>query len=284
MDFPHYFSVLRRQKWLVLIGLIVALVAAVGSSYRYSDGKLVERNTGTYMATTRLIVGSPNRPLVATNLPDNPANQTQGYTPQDLAEIYPYLVVSDQLLQQIETAYGRPLRGPESIDASRPLGQPQNRIRDGVIAPNQSVIPIVEITGTAASPDAAQKLTQVAADTFVKYIVDQQTAAKVPTAEQVTISQTQAPGPGARVDSGPLGTAALVFVAVFAFFLLLAFISDGMRQRRRKASAASTEPSVAGISGARSRQLGVDEPFYSPWPEGDTGEPAQEQQPVVRRA
>ena len=247
-----YTESLRRFWWVLAIGLVFAVLAAV--SARFSIGlfppALDEKDAVSYTAESRLLITSAQNPhfrsqntvLVpqASQTTEEPAaggeEQTQNErlipfsSPPDLntivrnANTYPYIIESDQV-----AAYRRQRFGelPGSVTA---LGV------TSVVTANRielSEIPVIRLVAVAGSPEDALGLADKTGKAFTGWLEEVQDEKEIPGSDRIVAEQLNAPR-AAVASAGPSTTLpVLVFVIVFAAFCVLAILLDRLLPPRQ---------------------------------------------------
>src|SRR5262245_61143016 len=189
MDLGLYARVLWRFRLLVVAGFILALALAILSMARVSPSGFTYRQSQLYESTTRLGVtqnGFPWGRLFATEpskdgaaVPMTPAEQAAklGIPIADpnrfnnLAILYAELATSD------------PVRRLMLRDG--PIGGKISAVP--VVVQQNIVLPFIDLTAIARTPQGAIRLAQRSADALQNYIRDQQTANNVPSTDRVVI-------------------------------------------------------------------------------------------------
>jgi hypothetical protein len=244
-----YAPAFRNYWWLVVVGLVVGVLAAVLVVSQQSSKK--------YTAETKLFVNSPNDPYLRTQettlTPQAPklhAVRTGGssgsttklqsvaqppsvsYSAPDTdtlvkaANLYPFLITSQPVKQLRERCSGST---PGTVTATA-LNSSTNTY--GVYHP--SPLPIIDVQAKSKRSDGASKLVDCTAGAFSTWIVAKQKAAKVPPAQRITVLQLQEPrvtttgGPSAGL---PLFVGLLVLLA-FGGLAIVAERTRGSRERK----------------------------------------------------
>lgn len=252
----------RKQKFLSLVGVLLAVAAATASGYQVHDGKLVERTKDTYVSHEQLLVQNislfRNQQTHAVGQIDTsaksiPQNSTiNGGTAAQLTAAYAYVLTGDDLRARIQQAVGvDPSR--YSLTAARRTSNPGEEENLSIAA--SSEIPVLEVAVTAHDPELAKRVAAVSGEVFVAYVDAQQDAAGVPQDERVAVSVLNAAKDAAKTSRSPLFTEILVGGGV-----LVLFIGIILARANARAQAAATSPAGAtvDIGGARFRDGSVD--------------------------
>lgn len=240
MEIPTYLRVLWRSKWLLVVGAVVAAVAAFFAGFTITNGQVEPRAEQSYRAGTTLLLNGPDQPLYQAVIPGQELQegQTQPQT-VDLtsrAILYAYLISGQDMRATVESQIGT-FAEEETLTALRRTTQPAG---DESFA-GRYVLPILEVIGTASTPERAEQISRTAAQTFEAQVVADQTAAEIPEGNRVLISTIdQKPGT-ALEGSNPAIPVVVTFLGVFLLFVAAAYIiagSKASRERKRAAKAA----------------------------------------------
>ena len=224
MDIELFFAVLKRFKWIVLGGLVLAIaLAALAHMHR----------TLTFESAAEALITQPAAPVTKGGQPvaaPNPA----GYAP-----IYVQFANADAVQQHLRNIPGAAVAG-EVTDPS-----------DG------AALPFVALTATAPTGEDAVKLTQKAFTVLSAYINQQQAAQGIASDQRATL-QLIASGDPPKLASGSSTTIPLlVFAAVLGAAIAIAFMLENARPqtaaalgRVPKEGAVNLEPVGGANSGA----------------------------------
>jgi RNA polymerase subunit RPABC4/transcription elongation factor Spt4 len=261
-----YMQALRRFWWLVAIGAVFALLAAL--SARFTIGLfppgLEEKDPVSYTSESRLLITSADNPHFrsketvqvpqptgageqtttdesATAEGEEPAAEEEPNTvpfssPPDLntivrnANTYPYIIESDQVADYRRREFGEL---PGTVSA---LGA------TSVVTANRvelSEIPVIRLIAVADTPEDAVALADKTGKAFIGWLEDFQVDKKIPGTDRITAEQLTVPR-GAISSAGPsTSLPVLVFIVVFAAFCVLAVLLDRFLPPRQPRSARS---------------------------------------------
>ena len=239
MDLALYLRVLWRFKFIVIAGLLasVALVFVWMASVSYHDGslKIRYRQPETWQATSTLLItqaGFPDgRSVVPIQVPPASASgKTVSVVPKwadpsrftYLALLYARLAVGDDI-HKIMLRSG-PIRGTVSAAPVFPSGS------------NTSTLPMLAITGSAATSSLARGIATRATGSFLTYLQDQQAAAGIPTDQRVLVTEVNQPLKPLLVAGRKKTMPILIVVAMMSLAIGLAFILENARPRVREAA------------------------------------------------
>jgi hypothetical protein len=248
-----YAGALRRFWWVLVIGLVAALLAGLSARFSISlfPPGLEEKDSVTYTSESRILVSSAQNPYFRgqqTTFVDQPGQggdegtTTDGTTtgdepsadgasaqsipfvsPPDLntlirtANIYPFLIESDRVANYRRQQYGDL---PGSVSA---LGV------TSVVTANRielSEIPVLKLVATAGSSADAVALADKTAKAFIGWLEREQEQEQIIPEDRIVVEQLTIPT-SAVASEGPSSTLpVLVFLVVFAAFCVLAVLLD----------------------------------------------------------
>ncbi|HEY1369617.1 MAG TPA: hypothetical protein VGF23_21000 [Gaiellaceae bacterium] len=233
MDLRLFARVLWRFKLIVGLGLVLALALAVFSMVKIGPNGLTYRQSELYSATTRLGVtqkGFPWGHLFAQE-PTNSDTLTPGEQAakvgipvadpnrlNNIAVLYAELITSDAVRHRI--ARGGHIKG--QIMAT-PLVQGDNKI----------MLPLIDVTAIADTPDAAKSLSLRTASAFQGYIREEQNANKVPDSDRIIVPAVALPSKASVFQPRSKTMAIVIFLAVMFGVVALAFLLENTRPRVR---------------------------------------------------
>lgn len=259
MEIPKYLQVLWGGKWLLLVGLVVAAIAAFFAGFTLQNGEVVPRAEQQYTASTTIMVDSQTQPLYQAVIPGQEIKE--GVTaPEDVdltskAIIYAYLISGLEMRSTVEKTTGT-FADTDGLTALRRTTQPGGN----EAFPGRYSLPIIDVIGTSLDPDRAQEISRTAAEAFEKQVVADQDASKMPASERVTLAVLDEGKAVAVEGSNPAIPVVVAFLGVFLLFVAAVFVITGAtssRRRKREAAAASAEASAEAAS---AEAESVDEP------------------------
>jgi len=226
----QYVRSLRRYWWLLLLGLGVALIAAIAMVYRINFGSvpptLEKREQLTYTASARILVTSAEAPYFRTRVTREVAT-TEGEEPQEVgsapdlgtlistANLYPILIESDEVRRIREEKAG-PLPGTITTRAIYEVNSPSRF--------ELSQVPVVEVYGSAASPAAAIQITQATVNAFMTYVDGIQDGARLERRERILLEELEQPQNAIASGGTSLSLPFMVFMVISGAFVALAIL------------------------------------------------------------
>ena len=228
MEVPKYLRVLWDSKWLLLVGLLVAAVAAFFAGFAVEDGEVVPRAESSYTAGTTVLVSSQTQPLYQAVIPGTPLVENQT-TPTDVdltskAILYAYLVSGQDIRNAVEAEVGA-FAETDALTALRRTTQPGG---DEAFA-GRYELPILDIVGFSTDPERAELISRTATAIFLERVLAEQTASALPEPDRVILTpldqKPAEPGEG----SNPAIPIVVAFLGVFLLFVAVAFILAGAR-------------------------------------------------------
>ena len=246
-----YTRSLLRFWWLLLIGLAVALAAAVTAVYNvdFSSGTptLTEREQPSYSAQGRLLITdqSASHLRVAITKLQAVTSDAEG-TPRLLpvtsapdigtlvaaANLYPSLIESDEVAEIRESTFG-PNDGEIKAQALHAIASPSR------FAPSR--IPVIQLIAVADSPKKATALVTHTGTAFNRWLSQRQQQSGVKPSERVVVVALQTPKSADAFGGASSTLPVLVFGVVLMAFVALAFLFDRMFPRRREELAPAEE-------------------------------------------
>ena len=235
MELRSIASVIGRHRRAATIGTILAVGLAFIAAFRLDFGSLPpleRRQPTTYESTARLFVTQKGFPWgrSALKYASTSGQQTQLEGDPDrfagLAVLYAQLANSD------------PLRaGLTKEDKKAVLAK---------VVPiaqfSSTSLPLIDITGKAHSPERAQALATLVTQRFVKYIRENQVAARIPADNRVVLEVVD-PARLGKVASGPSpALPALVLFTLLFVTLGTIFVLDNWRGGRGSNAPRVVEP------------------------------------------
>jgi hypothetical protein len=252
-----YASALRRFWWVLVIGVVFALLVALSARFSISvlPPGLDEKESISYTAESRLLITSADNPHFRSKETIQVPRTTTGgegggaedtvpfSSAPDLntivrnANTFPYIIESDQVAEYRRREFGE-LEG--SVTA---LGA------TSVVTANRvelSEIPIIRLIAVAGTPEDAVELADKTGKAFIGWLENLQVEKEIPRSDRITAEQLTVPR-GAIASAGPSTTLpVLVFVVVFAAFCVLAILLDRLvpprQPRPARADVESLEP------------------------------------------
>lgn len=233
MNLRRHLAVLRRYRWIVLIGGLLGVALAILAVFRVGSDGLSWRAGETWASNStlyvtqrgfpdgRVVLGNPSRTSGdATNSP-SPSGQGRGSNEEfadptrfaNLAIVYTYFAQSDEVRRVIAPS----------------LSADQLVVTPAPAAMNSSqTLPILALTTRAASPLKATQLNAAAITALRGYLARQQRTNGVTVRNRVRIDVLNPPS-SARLESGHSLTPAFVaFILAMAGAIALAYCLDNL--------------------------------------------------------
>jgi hypothetical protein len=231
-----YGPALRRFWWIVLLGALVAVFAAVLMRYSVDASvppKFTERENPAYTAQARLFVTSGEAPYLRTSVPrvrEVPigTNNTEATftrvneapdvsTLVDAANLFPLLIESDDV-SRVRSEQSGDLPGDVAAKAIFATAT-ANRFQP-------SGIPVIELFATADSPDHAVNLATATSKAFRTWIVREQNRAGIDKKDRILIQELAAPRGAIATGGAGLGLPVLALLAIITAFGAAAIMLD----------------------------------------------------------
>jgi hypothetical protein len=247
MEFALIVRELVRRWPLLVVGVLVAAVAAVSSVYRLEGTKLKARSLQHSSATTQVLVDTPSSVL---------GNISQSLEPLNTrAEVYANFMASPAVLKLIGEQTGISgeqlyAAGPVNANEPRVVQEPTALKRNveitGETAPyrlnfeSQANLPTITINSQAPTTKQAVRLANAGAVSLQQYVTSLENANRISAHSRVTIRQLGS-AHGAVVNGGiSKALATIVFLVVFIFWCVFVLAATRFRKNWR-ASAVLTQ-------------------------------------------
>ena len=227
MDFLLYGRVLWRFKWLVVLGLMLAVSLAALSVIRVGAGEFTYRQNELWAAKTRLGVtqngfpwgrlfaesASPSKQARSVDIPiANPARFNE------LAVLYAELATSDPVLRLIR---------PDRLGGEQIVADPLRAAESG------TMLPLIELTAISTSPQRAVVLARRSSKALSTYLQSQQRANKVPSSDRVVMEEVLQAKEAEIFRPRSKTMPVVIFLAVMFATVGLAFLLENLRPRSR---------------------------------------------------
>jgi capsular polysaccharide biosynthesis protein len=249
-----YAGALKRFWWVLVIGLLFAMFAALSARFTVSffPPSLEEKEEISYTAEARLLVNSASNPhfrskettfVEAAPLPGSEDQDQPRMVPFSQApdvniiirnaNTYPFIIESDRVAEYRREKFGQLPGTVSAIGATSVVTA--NRVE-------LSEIPVIRLVAVAGSPDDAIALADKTGKAFIGWLREEQDADDIRPDDRMVVEQLTIPQ-GAVASEGPSTTLPiLVFVVVFAAFCVLAILLDRLVPRRPRPQRSDVEP------------------------------------------
>jgi hypothetical protein len=249
-----YAGALRRFWWVLVIGLVVALLAGLSARFSISlfPPGLEEKDSITYTAESRILVSSAQNPYIRsqqTTFVEQPGQggdegttgdgtttaeeepSADGASPGTIpfvsapdlstlirtANLYPFIIEGDEVARYRQQQYGDLPGAVSALGVTSVVTQ--NRIE-------LSEIPVLKLIATAGSSEDAVALADKTAKAFIGWLEQEQEQEQIIPEDRIVVEQLNVPR-GAIASEGTSKTLpVLVFLVVFAAFCVLTVLLD----------------------------------------------------------
>jgi hypothetical protein len=227
MDLRLFGRVIWRFKLLVSLGFLIALSLSVLSMARVSSKGLTYRSTELFSANAqlgvtqegfpwgRLFAESPTTGVSTTTTPGIPVANPDRLN--SLAVLYAELATSDPVRALIRRE--GPLKGQIIATALRDES-------------SGTLLPLIDLTAIAESPQKAIALAKRSADALENYVERQQQTNDVPATDRVIIQEVVSPKKVHVYRPRSKTMPVVVFLGVMFAAIGLAFLLENLRPRR----------------------------------------------------
>ena len=246
MDQPLYLRRLIEQKYILVVGVVIALLAGFFAGFSVVDGAVVSRAVKTYAASSNVLLTSANPNYYQVEIPaqtqpvpvdaqGNPVTQQLITTQQaasvsltDSAIILAYIASSDAIAATVATDIGG-FQSGESITAVRRTTQPNADER----FPGRLELPIIQIAGISTSPERAKLIAVSATTAFSAMVAERQRQGGITEDIRLNLDELNAPVAHETGGSNAAIPSVVAGFGVFLLFIALALIVGTIRDRRR---------------------------------------------------
>lgn len=248
MEVPKYLMILWKSKWLLLVGLVVAVIGGMFAGFTLENGQLVSRTEQTYTARTTVLVDSTTQPLYQAVIPGQQV--VEGTTPPtdvDLTQkaiLYAYLVSGEQIRTGVENTVGE-FADTEALTALRRTTQPGG----DEAFPGRFTLPIIDVVGISTEPERAEEISAAATQLFLDQVLQEQEAAQVPEGNRVRLSVLDQVQATEEEGSNPAIPVVVAALGIFLLFVVAAFLIAGSKASRGNKRAAEEEAAAAAAGG-----------------------------------
>jgi hypothetical protein len=244
MNLLRHINVLWRGRTVLAIGGLIAIAMAVLAVSKVSfDGgpKLSWRKTETWADSTKLLITQPGFPwgrsvlgtsgeaaaddasatgVTSTTGTDKKGRDVQFADPSRfsyLAWIYSHFLMGDEVRRSLGTL-------PQDAEIlANPLTAGGNL--------SAGALPIIGLTTSATTKDAAIKLNAGATQALENYLRDQQNQTKTPTSDRVVVSVVDHP-PAALIKGHSPDLGIIAFILVMAGAVSVVYLRENIRLAR----------------------------------------------------
>ena len=236
MDLGLFARVLWRQRYLVAAGILLALIVSTLAGYKVTSKGLAPRAEPTYTSVASIFVvgeqGGAFRAVAPRGQEDTARSRED---PGELADVYAQLVVSDPVKRRVERVFG-PLEAKKArVTAFRQVARtPGPPVAAGRTRP----LPFIEIDAMAPNPGTARQLANLTAETFLRYVDEQQVASGIPPDQRVSLMLARSGTTGRLTSKSPLSLVLILFLGFLTCFVVLAAILHNVAEHRRRRSGA----------------------------------------------
>lgn len=228
VDLGRIISVLWKRKTLIFAGMVLGIMFSFLSVYKvdisFNDQEpflsYEPRVKTVYTTKTQLVLDGPNFGLGRISQPrDNEFEKTHDLS--DLAAVYSYLIVSDQMKEKII---------PEL-----------NAVNGEVQAEAVKDLPIVEVSVTGTSVDGVKDIAMKVSNYFIGYVTDEQAKNNIPPDQRTVIRLISKPSDPEPIESRASEIAFIVFLMPVFGAAFAAFALDNIERRRTSELSGSEE-------------------------------------------
>jgi capsular polysaccharide biosynthesis protein len=220
MDLVEYGRVIRRQAFIVVLGLTVTFALMLLSLVRVSGDGMVLRRPPTYQASSTILVTRAGFPLGQAASPDY--QQSTDARMQYLAGVYAQLAKSETVRTVIEH------------DGTRlPLSRASYDVTQLIEPVNHTPFPLMEVVGVSTSEGGAMAIANRVARGLRRYILVNQNRVRTPEAQRVDLRVVSRADHAEVLQGVKLTTPIMLFMLGLVVTLACAFARDNVKRNRR---------------------------------------------------
>jgi hypothetical protein len=233
MDLRLHLSVLWRFRYLVLGGLVLAILLSFFSYFRIDLGhmKLGYRSKETWESTETILLTQRVSPIFSTNPSRGGPNADPNWL-LSLPSLYSELANSNLISQPMQPEL-------DSLQGSYSASQDFTSSSSG-----GGALPFLTFYALAPSQAGAVKIARDVSNSFLSYVAQNQASQRIPSSQRVLLQVvTPATYSQAQVAVGRKKTVPIIiFLAVMIATIGLAYILENLRPRWRTGSVHSATP------------------------------------------
>ena len=233
MDLRLHMRVLWRFKWLVSLGLLLALFLAVLTVARVGFPPSLEyRESEVWTSQSKLLLTEPGFPWGRSKYPIQPTPPAEEleepYVPKyadtgrfyGLAELYAQFANSDRVL---------------AIARRRGLGDSAFAAAPIPTTSGSGSLPLLSITSSASSPEGAIEAANLGSRALREYLSTEQASAAIPENQRVRVEVVAVARQAALAEGRRKTLPVIVFLSVMMAVFRLAYVLENIRPRKSPA-------------------------------------------------
>lgn len=234
MELPKYLQTLAAYKWLLLLGVVFAVLAGLASTFTVTDGQIDTRASKSYRAATTIMLSNPTRPIYQAQFrvtQAQPGLTTESRDLDSVATIYAYIISGTTVAGEVQSVIG-PLQPGEAIRASQRTTQPgADTSTQGRLS-----LPLIDVIGISTDPTRAVQISQAANEAFQRDATAEQDSLKLKAADRVNFMTLAEGGAVEQDGSNPAIPGLAAGLGVLVLFALAIFVIDNIRTSARRRS------------------------------------------------
>jgi hypothetical protein len=234
VDLALYAKVLRRFWWLVVPGLVLAVVLAFFSMVRVSTDGVAYRKPEVWQSQTLLLLTQPGFPWGRTVLPTDSGNAPRYADPyrfSSLTDLYSQFANSDEVR--------RIMRREGAKNTWKIVAAPMPPTVAG------ATLPVIALNGQAHSARDAVTAAARGARAVIEYVEVQQQSAGIPARQRISIQVLKQPARPVVIEPRSKTLPIVILLAVVTAAVGLAFILENLRPSVQAVARAPADASQA---------------------------------------
>ena len=244
MDIGLYAAVLWRFRWIVLLGMLLALLLTVLSVARFTSEGLQYRKAETWQAQTTLLLTQPGFPEGRALFPNR---ETEPGTEQERSK---YSYTDPSRFASLTALYSQFAQSDEVRALVRREGAPVGSLVSAapVIPPGSNaytLLPVIALFGTGQSRSDALETTRLGSKAFMAFLDRKAREAEIPESQRVQVDVLAQPREAAVIEPRKKTLPIVVFLTVLTGTVGLVFVLENLRSRVRPVPDAAPGESAA---------------------------------------
>jgi capsular polysaccharide biosynthesis protein len=238
VDLIAYWSVLRRRRRIMVVGLFAAVALALISVVKFSSSGLAWRSPPVYKASTTLLVTQPGFPWGRSTLEEYLAG-TATVVPrfadttrmEYLASLYARIAESDVIAERVTGSRDTSKRKWGALP---------------VVGEDSRALPLVEIGALETSPSEAIALANAVSDALQAYLASEQGKNRISAEDRVELRVLERADEAEVFQGVRLTRPVMIFLLISIVTFAVAFVVDNLRGGR-SASARARGETASGL-------------------------------------
>lgn len=246
MDLPLYGRVLWRFRWIVVIGVFLAVFLAVLSIAKITPKGLEYRKNEVWQAQASLLLTQPGFPEGRALFPDPRSDRSRSnFSYADATRFASLTALYSQFAQsdEVNALMKREGAPPGSTVSAAPLIPPG--------ANAYTVLPVISLFGNAYTARDALKTARLGTQAFIQFLERNQREARIPQSQRVHVEVLARPREAAVLEPRKKTLPIVILLTVLTATVSLAFVLENVRPRARPVPEVASPGDSAAVADAR---------------------------------